>query len=460
MAYQYFDPKDLHEIAWVKRVFEYSALIPGFAEKIAKDPEGVIREYGFPLTVEDLSFYEPVLERNHLKLQPMHPESAGGKYAQFMEKKFKSRDCLVDMGAPDNEIMKKWRARQIGRCNVVLGAKAASLIHTPFTIELADGCSVGCKFCGLNAGKLKGVFRCTEENEKLFREICTHALNIIGKGAGRGTLYFASEPMDNPDYEKFLAIYREIFGNTPQITTARSVSSIERLRPMLHEINETQDVIYRFSALSQEIVLKLFEEFTPEELILTEILPQYDEAPSSCFANVGREAEATEEYGDTISCVSGFVVNMFTHKMRLTTPTWGDSEHPTGEIILDERVFADADDFAEKLNDMIKKNMINILGPNDRIKLRDGISMSVKDGKIVFSTTRGMEFRVEIKNEENDIPFYKTLFEILSKGYNTKREVVAELTKDKEGIVVTDLLYYLLNKWWGLGLIEAESGMI
>lgn len=459
MSFRYFDPKDIHDIAWVKRTFEYVSLIKGFKEKLQDNPEKVLEEYNIPLSVEDISFDESVVEKNHIKMIPIYPDSAGAKYAEFMEKKFEFREVLKENCTPDNEVMKKWRRRQMGRCEVVLGPRTTGIVHVPLSFELADGCSVGCKFCGLNAKKLAGVFECTEENAKLFRDVCVHAHNIIGKAAGMGTLYFASEPFDNPDYEKFLDIFRDVFDTTPQITTARAANNIERLRPLLKDINEKQDVIYRFSALSEAVVLKVFEAFTPEELILTEILPQYDDAPSANFISVGRNA-TEEDCGDTISCVTGFVVNMYTHKIRLTTPTYADKDHPTGEIILDERIFTDADDFAVKLNEMIKQNMVNIIDPNDRIRLRRNITVSYEEKRVVLLTDKGIKYNMEYTDGKNSKNLYKSLFEKLKSGYNTKREVVAEFTKDKEMVIQTDLLYFILNKWWSLGIIETESGRI
>lgn len=458
MSFFFFDPKDIHDIAWVKRTLEYVSLVKGFKEKLEDDPEKVLKEYNIPLSVQDISFDTAVVENNHIKMRPEYPDSAAAKYAAFMEKKYDFREILKENCKPDNEVMNKWRTRQMGRCNIELGARTMGIVHVPLAIELADGCSVGCKFCGLNAKKLAGVFECTEENAKLFRDVCTHAYNIIGRAAGMGMLYFASEPFDNPDYEKFLDIFRGIFDVTPQITTARAVNNIERLRPLLKDINEKQNVIYRFSALSEAVVLKLFEAFTPEELILTEILPQYDDAPTANFVSVGRNA-TEEDCGDTISCVTGFVVNMYAHRMRLTTPTNADKNHPTGEIILDERIFTDADDFAVKLNEMIKQNMVNIIGPNDRIRLRKNIKISYEDKQVVLQTDKGIKFNMEY-TDDNSKELYKTLFEKLKRGYNTKREVVAEFTKDKEMVIQTELLYFILNKWWSLGLIETESGRI
>ena len=54
--------------------------------------------------------------------------------------------------------------------------------------------------------------------------------------------------------------------------------------------------------LSEEMTRKIFDAFTPEELILTELLPQYDEAPASGLVNAGRRAKE-DKYEDTISCI-------------------------------------------------------------------------------------------------------------------------------------------------------------
>ena len=460
MEYNFYNPKYTDEIAWVKRVMEYESLIPGFSEEIHSDTEGTLKKYNIPLTGRDISFGEMTVENGNFKLNALYPDTAAARYAEFMDNKFKYRDFSRERCTPSNETMKKWRARQIARCQIELGPKFTALIHTPMTIELADGCSVGCKFCGLCAPKLTEVFRYTPENAEMFGKVITAAKDIIGPAAGTGTLYFASEPLDNPDYELFKADYEKVFGITPQITTAISVKNIERLRPLLKEINETQQVIYRFSALSKEVVLKLFDAFTPQELILTEILPQFEEAPSSNLVHVGRNAKA-EEYDDTISCVTGFVVNMVTHKIRLTTPTWADKDHPTGEIILDSRTFTDGDDFAKVLKDMISKNMAMIIPPNEKIRLRKGISCRTSDKEFVLTTDKGIEVRFRVQKDKKEAEFYKNMYDALSNGYTSKRDVV-KANIDPEATVGTrtDILYYILNKWWAMGLIETENGIL
>lgn len=455
MTCKFYDPKDLKEIAYVKRVMEYESLFPGFAEKMQKDPEGTLKEIGIPLSVKDVSFNASTVENNNIKMHATYPGTAAEKYADFMDKKFIYRDKARLDCTPANEAMKKWRQRQIGRCAIQLGPKFNALIHVPFTIELQDGCSVGCKFCGLNAGKLQKVYEYTPENAKEFKSIISIAKEIIGDAAGQGTLYFATEPFDNPDYEKFMADYRECFGTTPQITTARAINNIERLRPLLKDINETQDVIYRFSMFNQKSVEKIFEAFTPEELILTEILPQFEEAPSSNLVKVGRNA-TEDECEDTISCVTGFVVNFARKSIKLSTPTWADKAHPTGEIILDYVQYTDADDFRIKIMEMISKYMKNIISPTDKIKLVDNITIKPDGDNAKIVTDKQVELAM---NVNGDMTFINQLKEALSKGYRSKREIVKELCHTENGgLIRPELIHFIINKWWAMGLIVLESG--
>lgn len=460
MGNKFFDPKDIDAISYVKRFMEYEGLIPGFNDEFNKDPEGTLKKYNIPLSLEDLSFLPSVRGDNgHLRMVPKYPGSAAEKYADFMEAKYNSRDNTRERCTPDNEAMKKWRARQVNRCAVEIGAAFDSFIHAPLIFELADGCSVGCKFCGLNAKKLKNLFLHTPENTELFRGVLEASKEVLGPAAGMGTLYYATEPLDNPDYELFMNDYIEIFGNTPQITTAISYKNIERLRPLLAKIVESQDIIYRFSALSEQIVRTLLESFTPQELILTEILPQFENAPSANFTKVGRNADGGEASG-TISCVSGFVVNMYNKTIRLTTPTTASDKYPTGEHTLDERTFTDAEDFKSIMLDMIKKNMSNIIPPNEGIRLKDGVSFEYDENTMKFVIDKGVEFKLE---SSTDRTFFIKFVNSLKGDFKLKRDVIKLCLDTNEAEVKatrTELVYYILNRFWSYGIIETESGLI
>lgn len=456
-TYKYFDPKDLKEIAYVKRLMEYDSLIPGFQQELTEDPSGTLAKYGFSFSPQDVSFLPNTIEGGDVIMHAAFPDTPAEKYAEFMRKKTDQRGILRRLCEPDNPSMKKWRARQIGRCTIQLGTKFSALIHAPFSIELSDGCSVGCDFCGLKAGRLKSVFRYTPENAALFNEILSAVREVIGPAAGQGTLYFASEPLDNPDYEKFMEDYIRCFDTIPQITTARADLNIERLRPLLDQINGSQKAIYRFSMLSEEMTRKIFDAFTPEELILTELLPQYDEAPASGLVNAGRRAKE-DKYEDTISCMSGFVVNLARRDIKLTTPVWASKDHPTGECILEIATFTSGEEFKEILEGMISRHMTNIIAPDDRIKLEDGLSLKINEGNVVISTDKYVNITLETKGDPS---MFGKLFDVLGKGYKLKRDIVEELCHPGEGkLVPPEIVYFILNKWWGLGFIRTESGKL
>ena len=456
-TYKFFDPKDMKDIANVKRIMEYHALIPGYADEFNAHPEEKLAELGFSYTPRDVSFGLNTIEDCEIRMHPMHPGTPAEKYADFMDNKLKHRSTLRNACEPANAAMKKWRARQMARCMIQLGPKSRALIHAPFSIELSDGCSVGCEFCALASGGLKSVFKYTPDNAALFNDVISIAKEIIGDAAGMGTLYFGSEPFDNPDYEKFKEDFTRCFGMIPQITTARSTMNIERLRPLLREINETQKNIYRFSMLSEDMTRSIFEAFTPEDLILTELLPQYPEAPSSALIKSGR-GSTDDEYEDTISCISGFVVNMARQEIKLTTPVWSSREHPTGEAILETANFKDADEFRDIITQMISRHMSNIIGPGDEITLETGLNIEYEEDNVVITADKGIIIKMETKGQPE--MFGKT-FDALGKGYRLKRDVVSELVAGEDGKVVpTELIYFVLNKWWNLGLIKTKSGKL
>ncbi len=455
--YRFFDPKDMKDIANVKRLMEYQALIPGFYDSYIKEPERFLAELGMDYTPEDVSFKPNTVEDGEIRMHASFSGTPAEKYAEFMDNKLKYRNITRQLCEPGNAAMKKWRARQISRCMVQLGSRSNALIHVPLSIELSDGCSVGCRFCALASARLQSVFRYTEENAKLFNEVISVAKEIIGDAAGMGTLYFASEPLDDPDYELFKEDYTKCFGTIPQITTARSTMNIERLRPLLREINENQKVIYRFSLLSEEMTKQVFEAFTPEELILTELLPQYEEAPSSALIKSGRGADG-DEYENTISCVSGFIVNMARRDVKLTTPVWSSKEHPTGEAILETGSFTNAEEFRKLILGMIKRHMGNLIAPDDKIKLEDDVKFEMNDNEVKFISDRGIVLTMEVKGDPS---VFRKMVDLLSSGFLTKREIISKLCQDQEGIVVaTEFLYHALNRWWNLGLIKCESGRL
>lgn len=447
----------IKKVAWIKRFMEYESLFPGFAQEVQMGGNETLKKYGIPLDVSEIGFKQRTpQDMNHM--ESARPGTVSDDYADFMNHKFAMLDVLRAECEPSNETFRKWRNRQIGRCNMQLGPKVTALIHAPVVFELADGCSVGCEFCGLNAGRLKSVFRHTDENAELFTDVLKICKEVVGDAAGCGTLYFASEPLDNPDYELFMNDYASVFDRIPQITTATVLKHKEQMHELLKALAEDRRQIYRFSVLSLDHAKEIFAEFTPEELVLVELLPQFEEAPSNSFINAGRNADRNDEYGDTISCVSGFIINMARKQIRISTPTWASKEHPTGEYLLYESDFTDKDSFREALTTGIKTCMSNILGPKEELRVRPFIECSIVGNEYIINAKNGMEYKIV---DEKALEVYDDLFKILGKEYKTREEVVKEFIKlPRYQGIRTDLIFYTINKLWSMGILECKSGKI
>lgn len=451
--------EDMEVVGQVKRVLEWLSIDPEFAAKFDKEPEKMLEEIGVPLEPREVSF----MPRNpdELSIHARFPGTAAEKYADFIDAKIEHREVIKKECAPDHKAMRKWRERQVGRCNMQLGARVVGIIQSVLTFELADGCSVGCEFCGLNAGRLKSVARYTEENAKLFHDIITYLKELLGDAAGHAALYFASEPLDNPDYELYNKDFVEVYGRIPQITTAAAMRHKDRLHKLIKELNANGETIYRFSVLSLDIFKQIMEEFTAEELTLVELLPQFDGAPSNHFAKVGREAEKEGgDYDNTISCISGFVINMARKEVRLTTPVPASKEHPTGEIILYKGNFEDFESFKDVINYCIKTYMSNILGPEEEFKLRDGVSFVKEGNKDIIECGKGVRYEMTMPDSKEQIDAYSMLFDVIGDSYMTRRQIVEQFTKKIESTIRPELLFYAINNLWKMGILETKSGKI
>ena len=340
-------------VARIKRFLEYLTLDPSFKEKFQERPEQTIADFNLGLDFETV----------RALLEPAYKENSAFDerrwYCEFVQNKIKSRNYMQQEGCQPADLrFAKWRERQVNRCWVEMGMRNENMIHTPLIFELSDGCSVGCPFCGVNAGKLCSVFRYTEENAMLFRGILEEMKELLGAAAGSGTCYYATEPLDNPDYEKWVMEYYDVLGVIPQITTAVAMRDVARTKALLKQVQSVYLHVDRFSVLSLDIFRKIMESFTPEELLYVELLPQFTEAPTNNFSAAGRNRSDNADYSTgTICCVSGLVINMCKKEMRLVTPCGVDNAHPTGELVLETGTFADLKEFKIRLAEIMEKEM-------------------------------------------------------------------------------------------------------
>ncbi|MAC19431.1 MAG: hypothetical protein CMJ23_07095 [Phycisphaerae bacterium] len=232
-----------------------------------------------------------------------------------------------------------WRWRQMARLKFELAPSSAGQIrHIPFAIELTRGCSGRCWFCGISAEPLTGVFERTEENIALFRGLLSHLRAAFGPAAaGDGILYWATDPMDHPEYEAFVDDYAGIIGVAPSTVTALAGRDPERAASILASLSRYPARPHRFSLLSPKDYRTIIARFDPDELASVELLPQFRKDLALKFA-AGRararmkqgQKTGTEPRAGTIACLSGLLVDLVDKTIRIVTPCSSSEHRPDG----------------------------------------------------------------------------------------------------------------------------------
>jgi len=362
----------LREVAEVKRFCERWRADPKFRKLLPSNPAGVTAEYGLSIDPEWLRSQwdpsAPVLPLDQEAL-PLQRHRFFIREKLLFREKLRAADC-----APSNPSFRHWRERQVRRGLTHLGIRSyEGIVHGPLAIELSDGCSVGCWFCGVSAKKKAGDYRYTPENAVEWREILAVLKRVIGPAATQGFLYWASDPLDNPDYEKFATDFANALGRFPQTTTSIAHRDLERTRRLLQLSQSLGCVINRFSILSLGQFNKILTALTPEELLHCELVLQNAES-TQMQSQAGRarghqklerrrseardEPITTETAPDgTIACVSGFLLNMVRRTVRLISPCPSSVDWPNGYWLFEERHFTDAADLERVMESMIERWM-------------------------------------------------------------------------------------------------------
>lgn len=469
-------------VANIKRAFEIAVLIPEALGEIREDVKAFCEKWDVDLEDKEVIRLILLPEREAERREMgKNPPKAGDseekideyfrripetyfRYYQYTQNKLRYRDILRDrVCVPSNEKIKLWRDRQVNRCQGAIGGNNGAFIHALTTFELADGCSVGCDFCGLSAGRLKQVFRYTEENAKLFREVLKVCHEIIGDAAGAGMMYFATEPLDNPDYELFEEDYHKEFGFIPQITTAVADRDVERTKRLLNELRiKRGGFIHRFTVRNLEMARNIFASFTADDLIHVELLPQYPEAPGfTPYSKVGKEAEKkdSEEFDSeenevssdpgTICCIDGFRINFCKKEISVFTPCHMSEENPNGIAVSCVLPFEDGDDFRKKMNYLIDEYMVLDVPKDEKLKIYDYFRLKYDKtkGNILQSIYGGETLLLDKFKED----YMREIIETLMESKYTKSEIASKLLKEHN--VPAEHTHYFINQLWKKGYI-------
>jgi radical SAM family RiPP maturation amino acid epimerase len=464
------DPRVAAEVPWradvaaTKRFLEWWSADREFRDAVNADAKAADR-LNLGIDADELRFvWDPVFHSKVLGKKDWVAPKPVQQYRAWTGEKIRYREVLR-RGAciPADPRHKAWRARQDNRVLGQLGLSAhENIIHAPFAIELSQGCSVGCWFCGVSAEAKGEDFLYTEENSRLWQDVLTALRERLGKAAGQGFMYWATDPLDNPDYEKFGLDFARICGRFPQTTTAQPQKHIERLRKLLKLSAEHGCEINRFSVLSIGTFRKIMEAFTADELLHTELVMQNREG-NTMQSNSGRARGSSEikkraekreldsswrDAPGTISCVSGYLINMFNRTVRLITPCPSSDKWPSGHWIYEERRFRDGAEFAEIIDDMMDRYMPVSLRARDRVALRRDIEMSV--------TAEAIELKAygQIHTISDVQPRMVAIATALAEGKHTVGELVVDM-EDRFGWPAEQAmsaLYWLFDQ----GLLDEE----
>jgi radical SAM family RiPP maturation amino acid epimerase len=452
------DKEQMVSISHIKRFQERYQADPDFRENVAINPEKTIARYNLKLDSETVKWLlDPeFLESQQTQNKPL--PSSVQIYLDYNNAITKWISRWRDITPESDPRFQTWRERQIARADSEISKSGnTQIVHAPVCFELTKGCSVGCWFCGISAPRFSDIFTYTSENSKLWKEVLELTKEICGSAAQSGICYWATDPLDNPDYEKFVCDFHQILGTVPQTTTAQPMKDPTRTRSLLKLSEEKGFMKNRFSILSLKILDRLYEEFTPEELVHVGLVMQNKESLMKKAVS-GRSFERNKKKAKnnkaddktaqtTIACVSGFLFNMVERSVKLISPCKADERWPNGYRVYDEGTFANIDDLKALLERMISNCMPLSVIESDIIRFRRDLKFEgLVDGFKLSTNYLTLNFRHR--------PMLRELGEVILKGDKTAEEIASAF--ENLGVSKDDT-FYSLNLIFKRGVLDEEA---
>lgn len=425
-----------------------------FREQVLADPYKAIADYNLKVDPEEL---RPLWDTN---ITETTDESAVIspllKQCNDLQESFRLKNLLkLLFNYFKDSRFKGWRERQIARAESQFRQTVYhSIAQIPVAFELSKGCSIGCSFCGVSAPRLGDIFLYNSANAKLWNEVLELVQEVLGLAVGTGFCYWATDPLDNPDYEKFCRDFHKVLGVFPSTTTAQPLKDINRTKALLKLSEEKGCLTNRFSILSLKMLNQLHKNFSAEELLFVTLALQNNEA-DTIKADSGRSRERNLKQGKedselpdqgTIACVTGFLFNMVDRSVKLISPCNANERWPLGYIVFDEGTFSDAKDLKILLEKMIDDNMPTMVRPTDLISFRPDLKYErLADGFKLSNRIKTFKFRQEI--------YLRELGEVVYQGGRTAEEIASIF--EARG-VKTAYTYHYLNLMLKKAVLDDE----
>ena len=433
-----------------------------FRRSFEDDPVSSLQRRGLDLDLKSLQLMiNPELSQAYASGDPETPLLVK-QYRKFIQSKL--QHCIeIRESHPEHIKWRRWRQRMLNATLWRDGPrKHAKLVHAPFTIELTKGCTVGCWFCGVDAAKYQGHVEINGQTELIWKQLLTSFRNIAGiNSAQHGFCYWATDPFDHPEYEWFLEHFHDILGYWPQTTTAQVMQHTERMRKLFIHIKDRNAFVQRFSMVRSGDFDAIHDYFTPEELMMCELIPQYDDrlSPKATAGRV-RELVLNRQQNNkpipihynlhatgSIACVSGFLINLVQQSLKIITPCNASERWPLGYRVLAEDTFEGAHDIESVLFRMLDNSLSVSLQAHDRLVPYNDIVFTATETNTLCATKNGYTFSVP--NISNASYFA----ELLQDGGMTVAEICASRSK-----LEADNLYTLitLNQLYDQGLFDED----
>lgn len=338
-----------------------------------------------------------------------------------------------------NDALTAWRTRIFQRSSSEAGGVGRTKIQPLFAYELSKGCSVGCWFCALAPGKLKGVVPYTAENARLWKDMLEIGQEMFGQCSAVSSLYHATEPFDNPDYFKFVDDFQMINGILPQTTTAVPFRNPEQTKGMLKRRRASPDMPDRFSVLNLKTLRRIHREFSAVDLEYVQLVLQNQESFGT-KAKAGRARNANLSHiegvkedcveGDskemiaptTVECVIGFLVNLYEGSIKLISPCKASEKWPFGYRVHYEAIFRDKDEYKAILQDCIEKCMRKAPAADMPLAFRPDLQYQRRqDGFSLISPYR--------QHDMCGRDFFPYLGDAIAEGNTTSGEIAVRLAE-------------------------------
>ena len=335
-----------------------------------------------------------------------------------------------------NPRFKAWQRRRVNSAKGELGFFAESIDHPLFAFELSKGCSVGCWFCGFSAKKLSAVFEYTPQNRTLWRKIVKTGVDLFGRGTSSALCYWATEPVDNPNYLDFMKDYKEIAGAALCTATAAPLRNPHWFRSLVSFYKGIPLPWPRISVLSLSMLRGIHKTYTPDELRDCGLLMQMKDS-ARLKAKSGRIVDNEEaslsgfELPDdapyipqgSIACVTGFLVNMIDHTIKMISPCYASKQWPYGYRVFAETTFEGADGYRAALERIVEKDIMESANTDRALSFRDDLRFTPADDGFTLVSPNS-------KHNMRGRGYHKRLGELVSRGDKTYGELFDILTAE------------------------------